>query len=71
VTEINLTLGMPPSLARARARLGVALTRGLLLDLLATRDVESVDAAMRAFIDVYEAWPGLSPGSLEAPRRGR
>ena len=32
------------------------MTRGLLLDLLATGDVDGVDAAMEAFIDVYSAW---------------
>lgn len=55
-TEINVSLGVPPELARAHARLGVAITRGLLLDLLATRDVAAVDAAMEAFIDVYTSW---------------
>jgi AcrR family transcriptional regulator len=55
-TEINVSLGVPPELARAHARLGVAITRGLLLDLLATRDIAAVDAAMEAFIDVYMAW---------------
>ena len=54
--EINVSLGVPPELARAHARLGVAVTRGLLLDLLATRDVAAVDAAMEAFIDVYTSW---------------
>ena len=56
VTEINVSLGIPEPLARAHARLGIAVTRGLLLDLLATRDVAGVDAAMRAFIDIYEGW---------------
>jgi AcrR family transcriptional regulator len=56
VTEINVALGLPPRVARAHARLGVAVTRGLLLDLLATRDVAAVDAAMDAFIDVYTTW---------------
>jgi AcrR family transcriptional regulator len=55
-TEINVSLGIPPDVARAHARLGVAITRGLLLDLLATRDVAAVDAAMEAFIDVYTTW---------------
>jgi hypothetical protein len=36
--------------------LGIAVTRGLLLDLVATRDVEAVNDAMEAFIDVYEVW---------------
>lgn len=55
-TEINISLGVPPELARAHARLGIAVTRGLLLDLLATRDIAAVDAAMEAFLDVYTSW---------------
>jgi AcrR family transcriptional regulator len=56
ITEINVSLGLPPSAARAHARLGVAVTRGLLLDLLATGDRAGVDDAMEAFIEVYERW---------------
>jgi AcrR family transcriptional regulator len=56
VAEINMSMGLPRDLARAHARLGVAVTRGLLLDLLATQDVVSVDQAMDAFIDVYASW---------------
>ncbi len=55
-TEINVAIGVPRPLARAHARAGIAVTRGLLLDLLATGDVRGVDAAMDAFIDVYEGW---------------
>jgi AcrR family transcriptional regulator len=55
-TQINVSLGVPPELARAHARLGVAITRGLLLDLLATRETEAVDAAMEAFIQIYMSW---------------
>lgn len=55
-TEINVSLGVPRELARAHARLGVAVTRGLLLDLLATRDRQGVDAAMEAFIGIYTSW---------------
>lgn len=54
--ELSIRRGIPPETARAHARLGVATTRGLLLDLLATGDVEGADAAMRAFIELYEAW---------------
>ena len=54
--ELSIERGVPADVARAHARLGVATTRGLLLDLLATRDVAAVDAAMEAFIDLYEAW---------------
>ena len=42
--------GRPPEEARAEARLGVAVVRGLLLDLLATGDREAVDAAMERYI---------------------
>jgi AcrR family transcriptional regulator len=56
IAEINVSLGLPRAAARAHARLGVAVTRGLLLDLLATNDRTGVDDAMDAFIDVYETW---------------
>jgi AcrR family transcriptional regulator len=46
--------GMERSEAVAHARLGIAVSRGLLLDLLATGDREAVDAAMEAYIDVME-----------------
>jgi AcrR family transcriptional regulator len=42
--------GRPQAEARAEARLGVAVVRGLLLDLLATGDREAVDAAMERYI---------------------
>lgn len=56
IAEINVAIGVPEPLARANARLGIAVTRGLLLDLLATEDVTAVNAAMEAFITVYEEW---------------
>ena len=40
--------------ALAQARLGVAISRGLQLDLLATGNREAVDAAMEAYIDLME-----------------
>jgi AcrR family transcriptional regulator len=43
--------GRPEAEARAEARLGVAVVRGLLLDLLATGDREAVDAAMERYIE--------------------
>lgn len=45
-----LALGVQPAQAEARARLGIAVTRGLLLDLLATGERERVDAAMEDWI---------------------
>ena len=41
--------GAPAESARIVARLSVAVTRGLLLDVLATGDNEEVDAAMAYF----------------------
>ena len=49
--------GVPPPTAHATARLGVAVSRGLLLDLLATGDREGVDAAMEQFLSMYRAIP--------------
>jgi AcrR family transcriptional regulator len=54
LTELNLARGMPPQQARASARLGIAVTRGLLLDLLATGDRAGADEAMELFITMYE-----------------
>ena len=48
--------GVPPPAAHATARLGVAVSRGLLLDLLATGDREGVDAAMEQFISMYRRY---------------
>jgi AcrR family transcriptional regulator len=46
----GLARGLTHEQAEAGARLGVAVTRGLLLDLLATGDRAKVDAAMEAYI---------------------
>ncbi|MFE6668446.1 TetR/AcrR family transcriptional regulator [Streptomyces sp. NPDC057697] len=53
-----------PGTARTRARLGLAVVRGLLLDLLATGDRAGVDAAMEEFLTAYypaEAADGRAP----------
>ncbi|SDT39208.1 TetR/AcrR family transcriptional regulator [Jiangella sp. DSM 45060] len=47
--------GVAPDVARAQARLGVAVGRGLLLDLLATGDRAAVDAAMDRFVAMFAA----------------
>jgi AcrR family transcriptional regulator len=60
--EINMAFGMDEPTARAMARLGVAVTRGLLLDLLATGDREAVDAAV-------EAWIALNLAALPSESR--
>jgi AcrR family transcriptional regulator len=56
-TQAYKAIGLPHAQAEARARLGIAVTRGLLLDLLATGDRERVDAAM-------EQWIVLNLGSV-------
>src|ERR1700759_2985690 len=72
----SIAAGVDPDLARAQARLGVAVTRGLLLDLLATKDVAAVDAARDAFIALLMPELGWAPapglrGRRRAPRPGR
>jgi AcrR family transcriptional regulator len=53
-TEINMAQGMDRATARAVGRLGIAVTRGLLLDLLATGDRAGVDEAIEAWIALNE-----------------
>jgi len=47
--DLLVASGAPEESARIAARLGVAVTRGLLLDVLATGDGGEVDAAMGLF----------------------
>ena len=58
IAEMVEAMGVPPADAHAFARLGVAVTRGLLLDLVATEDRTAVDAAM-------EQWIALTASYLE------
>ena len=58
--EMAEAMGVPREEAHAFARLGVAVTRGLLLDLLATEDRAGVDAAM-------ELWITLNTHRIDAP----
>jgi AcrR family transcriptional regulator len=50
-----LEAGADPTTARADARLALAVSRGLLLDLLATGDRTGVDAAMSRFLQWFAA----------------
>jgi AcrR family transcriptional regulator len=59
LAEILIGRGYPPEDAHRRARLGIAATRGLLLDLLLTGDREVLDAAS-----------DLLSGLLTGPARG-
>lgn len=60
-------LGLPSDVAGREARIGMALVRGMLLDLLATGDRDGVDAAMELFIARW--WP-TPPGRPVEPRPG-
>jgi AcrR family transcriptional regulator len=52
--ELLERAGVPAEHARAQARLGMAATRGLLLDLLATGDRAACDAAIERLIALTE-----------------
>jgi hypothetical protein len=58
LTAMTRRHGSPPDTAAADARLGLAVARGLLLDLLATGDHAAVEAAMFRFATGYLAMIG-------------
>ena len=60
LTEVETVAGGP--IDQAEVRLGLAVARGLLLDLVATDDDAGVDAAARAFIDLLRATDGSESG---------
>ncbi|MFD8495476.1 TetR/AcrR family transcriptional regulator [Amycolatopsis sp. NPDC059657] len=53
MAELLGRLGVDEADRESHARLGLAVTRGLLLDLVTTGDVEAVTAAMDRFLDRY------------------
>jgi AcrR family transcriptional regulator len=55
MTALLLVQGADEPSARAEARLGIAVTRGLLLDLLATGDIEGTTAAFELHLAASEA----------------
>jgi AcrR family transcriptional regulator len=55
VAELLVRHGYPPDEANRRARLGLAATRGLLLDLLVTGEREAVDAASELLSQLFVA----------------
>lgn len=63
--------GVAPDAARAVARLQVAAGRGLLLDVLATGDVDGVDAAARCFAEMTLAYAAAHRGSSGRLSAGR
>lgn len=58
VSELLVRFGVPAADAPTHARLGLAVTRGLLLDLLATGDVEGVRAAAELHLAGYAGATG-------------
>jgi AcrR family transcriptional regulator len=56
IAMIRVAQGMAPDAARVQARLDLAMTRGLLLDLLATGDRAGTAAAVEQAIALYDAW---------------
>jgi hypothetical protein len=50
LAALGVEAGVDPAVARAEARLGLAVYRGLLLDLQATGDHDGVTAAVERFI---------------------
>lgn len=68
--EANVALAasvaVPAELVRTHSRLGLAVMRGLLLDLLATGDRHGVDAALEAFAASYAGrWWGAGTPAVD------
>jgi AcrR family transcriptional regulator len=63
IAQVLERAGVAPDAARAVARLQVAAGRGLLLDVLATGDVDGVDAAARCFAEMTLAYVAASRGT--------
>jgi len=61
IAEMRRAQGVPADVAAAQARLDLAVTRGLLLDLLATGDRAGTDAAVEHSIALFEAWRAAVP----------
>jgi AcrR family transcriptional regulator len=66
---LSAPLGVPADVIRTHARLGLAVTRGLLLDLLATGDRAEVEAALEVFAAHYRGrWWEAQPGTGNSER---
>lgn len=65
VAEMLIARGAPAESARVAARLGIAVSRGLLLDVLATGEEREVDAAMAYFSELLLR--NLAPPPSETP----
>jgi AcrR family transcriptional regulator len=58
LAEYEVSQGVAPEVARADARLGVAVSRGLLLDLVATGNRDEVDAAFQRYLELFRSATG-------------
>ena len=56
IAELRRAQGVPADKAGAFARLDLAVTRGLLLDLLATGDRAATEEAMEQYVELCETW---------------
>lgn len=56
VAAMRRAKGTPAAKVDAQARLDLAVTRGVLMDLLATGDPAAADAAIEQYASLYEAW---------------
>ena len=68
IAALRREQGVPPETARAQARLDLAVTRGLLLDLLATGDRAATTAAIEHYSALYESWREQQADSAPPPR---
>jgi hypothetical protein len=66
-----MAAGADEEAARADARLGVAVARGLLLDLLATKDRRGVDAAYERYLQLYERFFALVGAPVAEPSKAK
>jgi AcrR family transcriptional regulator len=71
MAELAARRGMDTGRARVDARLGVAVSRGLLLDLLATGNRAAVDAAVERYLAGYEALTKVEQSSGRGTRTRR
>jgi AcrR family transcriptional regulator len=67
ITQRLVDAGVDFDLAAAHARLGLAVVRGLLLDLLATGDLAGATRAFDLYVDTVVATLTNRPGTAAAP----
>lgn len=71
VEDLLVARGLDRESARVHTRLGLAVTRGLLLDLLATGDDRGVDAAFDLYLQQLEALATTAGARTRGPQEAR